>query len=205
MSELGRYFSVSGAMTDFYKFLFINVFFIFGLPGCVSVPALPEAPGVFAIKGKVGIREGEEQFSASFLWLQEEHGFQIDLWGPLGQGRVQLVKKDAEIELRNARDEVLATGDVETVMREQLGWSLPIDVLPAWVQGRPLAGVASRKQSFDAAGHLTDFEQLGWRVELDRYQTHLNASGSHALPTRITATSGHSRIRLAVAEWQLGT
>jgi len=175
--------------------------------GCVSLPQLPDSGATFALKGKVAISEGDERFTASILWQQQGGDFEIDLWGPLGQGRVQLVKQNARMVLRNGQDEVLLEGDPEALMRDQLGWSLPVDVLPAWVQGQPLAGVGSRDLDYDDAGRLTAFEQLGWQVALARYQPVAGSTGDESvgrtLPTRVDARKGDSRLRLAIAEWKI--
>lgn len=200
-------------MTDFYNLFFLKAFpgpawrrgsflLLLCLAGCVSTPEAPEVPVTFVIAGKVGVREAGENFSANLLWHQQGTAFEIDLWGPLGQGRVKLVKKNDLIELRSDRG-LLAEGDAETVMRQQLGWSLPVDVLPAWVQGQPLTHAPVRAISRDDRGRISGFEQLGWTVLLERYRTVENALVQRDLPTRVTATRGEDRVRLVVSEWRI--
>ena len=172
------------------------------LAGCAGLPGMPEAPETFVLSGKVGVREARESFSANLLWHQKGEAFDIDLWGPLGQGRVKLVKKDDGIVLRSDRG-VLAEGEADAVMRAHLGWSLPVDVLPAWVQGGPYAGAPAEGLSRDDEGRLTAFTQLGWAVLLERYQTVQDGEAGRDLPTRITATRDDARVRLVVSEWRL--
>jgi len=190
-------------VTDFYKLLFLNVFFTAIVTGCVSLPPAGDTPGAFALKGKVAVRENGENFSANILWQQTGGGFEIDLWGPLGQGRTQLVKKNAEIQVLNGRGEVLTRGDAEAVMREQIGWALPIEVLPAWVQGRPVASEAADELSYDDSGRVASFRQLDWSVQLERYETLSNTEGTRDLPTRITAWNERTRLRLVISEWEI--
>jgi outer membrane lipoprotein LolB len=194
-------------VTDGYKPLFLNVFFVpvllLMLEGCVSMLPVPTTPDEFSLRGKVAVRDGEERFSASILWLQRGNSFEIDLWGPLGQGRVQLVKNGEQLVLRNGQGETLTEGDAETVMRRHLGWSLPIDVLPAWVQGRTLAEVASEELIYGDKGELMTFRQLDWRVRLDHYRTLEGVAGSRYLPGRITAEKDTARLRLVITEWQI--
>lgn len=186
-------------MTNRYNLLFLNVFLVFVTTGCATVPQSPESPETFLLRGKVAVAESVEHFSANLLWHQRGEGFEIDLWGPLGQGRTKIVKTDDEIEIRTDRGVVLA-GEPATVMRDELGWSLPMDVLPSWVQGRPFAGVASSDLVRDEAGRLNGFKQLGWTVTLGRYQ---NVDDRRVLPTRVTATRAESSVRLVITEWQL--
>ena len=162
------------------------------------------------LTGKVGVREANESFSANLLWHQMGEAFEIDLWGPLGQGRVKLVKKDGEISLESDKG-VLARGEPEAVMQAHLGWSLPLEVLPAWVQGGPVAHIPATDLSQDDAGRVLGFRQLGWSVELERYQSVPVAAGPGAgaavverqLPRRVTATREDARVRLVISEWRL--
>lgn len=168
----------------------------------MSTPTGPDVPETFVLAGKVAVREAGENFSANVLWHQQGEAFDIDLWGPLGQGRVKLVKKDDIIQLRSDRG-VLAEGEPETLMREQLGWSLPIDVLPAWVQGQPLVAEPVTDLTRDDEGRVAGFEQLGWTVALDRYARVQNDREQRQLPTRVTATRADARIRLVISEWRI--
>jgi len=172
------------------------------LASCVGLPEAPEVPETFVLSGKVGVREARESFSANLLWHQKGDAFDIDLWGPLGQGRVKLVKKGDGIQLRSGRG-VLAEGDADQVMREHLGWSLPVDVLPAWVQGEPFLDAPVTDLARDVEGRVTGFRQLGWAVVLERYQPVQHAAGYRDLPTRVTATRDASRVRLVISEWRL--
>jgi outer membrane lipoprotein LolB len=191
-------------VTDCRKLLFFHIFLLLtGLSGCQSLPAPAPGPGSFSLKGKVAVSEGGERFSANLLWQQDAEDFRIDLWGPLGQGRVRLVKQGQEVRLESTAGEVLAEGESERVMREQLGWSLPVAVLPAWVQGRPLAGVAAEDVRYDEAGRITAFRQLGWAVALEGYQTLSGELGARSLPSRVKALSDTASVRLVVSAWEI--
>ena len=176
------------------------------IAGCAGLPSQPETPETFVLAGNVGVREADESFSANLLWHQMGEAFEIDLWGPLGQGRVKLVKKDGEISLESEKG-VIAQGEPEAVMRSHLGWSLPLEVLPAWVQGGPLPTIPVSGLTEDEAGRVSGFEQLGWKVQLERYQeVPAAADGAGAerqLPRRVTATREDARVRLVISEWRL--
>jgi outer membrane lipoprotein LolB len=175
------------------------------IAGCTGLPSPPQTPETFVLTGKVGVREADESFSANLLWHQMGEAFEIDLWGPLGQGRVKLVKKDGEIRLESDKG-VLAQGEPEAVMRAHLGWSLPLEVLPAWVQGGPVAGVPASNLTQDEAGRVLSFGQLGWDVVLERYLSIPESVDSEApareLPRRVTATREDARVRLVISEWR---
>lgn len=185
------------------NFLVFLVLSVLAGAGCVSLPDVGPAAGGFHLRGKLGIVYPADSFSARFLWRQQRSAFTIDLWGPLGQGRVQLSGDDDYLELRNGDGEVISAGDADAVMRRHLGWSLPLDVLPQWVRGRPAPGVPVSGRGKDAEGRLRTFTQLGWTVELERYQQVADGDSESFLPHRVTARRGDERVRLAISEWQI--
>ncbi len=175
--------------------------------GCATLPEQAPVAGGFHLLGKLGIVQGGDSVSARFLWRQSPRRFSIDLWGPLGQGRVNLVGSERRIELRRGDGSVISRGPPEAVMVEHLGWSLPLSVLPEWVRGRPAPGLPVNDPQYDAAGRLAAFEQLDWRVELERYQA-VDGGAAEAvegaeLPHRVTASRGAYRIRLVISEWRI--
>ncbi len=58
--------------------------------GCALSRPEPMAPADFRLGGKIAVRGGAEAFSASFDWAQRGETYDVEFWGPLGQGRVRL-------------------------------------------------------------------------------------------------------------------
>ena len=88
-------------------------------------------------------------------------------------------------------------------MTEELGWSLPLEVFPAWVLGAPLQGLPSGGYQYNADGRLEAFTQLGWRINLDRYTEVELSDGKRWLPRRVRAGKGASLVRLVITRWQI--
>lgn len=194
------------------KLLWLFAFFLV-LAGCAGLPRSGPAEGGFHLRGTLGVVDGEQSFSARFLWQQDRDAFLIDLWGPLGQGRVQLAGDRRRLELREGDGTLISRGPPQQVMARHLGWSLPLDVLPQWVRGRPAQGLPVQDERRDENGRLTGFRQLGWQVTLERYRAvPQGVAGSGAggeagagvsLPHRVTASRDGYRVRLAIGEWRL--
>lgn len=196
------------------KSLLLNIFLLGMVAGCAALPRHEPTEGGFSLRGNLGINQAQERFSARFYWRQNGDNFLIDLWGPLGQGRVALEGDERRLELREGDGTLISEGPPEAVMRQHLGWSLPLSVLPEWIQGRPADGLPIGDPLYDDAGRLIAFSQLDWRVELERYQRVGIADGEAAgglngprsgsyLPHRVTATRDAYRVRLAVSAWQI--
>lgn len=148
-----------------------------------------------------GSRDGASStgLSASFVWDQFENGYQIELWGPLGQGRTRLIGDGAALTIITSRGETLAREDAESLMVRALGWSVPIDVLPEWIQGRTASATPVLEEVRDGEARLASFRQLGWSIELSRYR---DVSGT-ALPGRLVARRGGHKITIICREWLL--
>ncbi len=186
-----------------YKRWIFNVFLLVLSTGCAGVAVPPPAPEGFVLRGKLAVVEGEQSVSARFIWRQTGAAFSIDLWGPFGQGQMRLEGDGRELILRDAAGQVLTRGTGDEVMRAQLGWSLPLAVLPEWVQGRPHPGLPSTDRATDPEGRLTSFRQLEWTVALGRYGPPKKASAGREMPHQVNARQGIYRVRLAISEWQI--
>ena len=177
--------------------------------GCSTAPPVPDFAEAFSLSGKLGVVSPEQQFSARLAWRQAAPDpaaaagrFVIDLWGPFGRGRVQL-RGDAEhLQLLDADGTLLRAGSHRDVMLAELGWYLPLDVLPRWVLGRPDPALPSAELVYSAEGRLAGFDQLGWRVAYDRFSPVPGAPRGAPLAHRIDASRDGYRLRLAVAEWR---
>ncbi|MYH16221.1 MAG: outer membrane lipoprotein LolB [Gammaproteobacteria bacterium] len=179
------------------KLLFLNAIFValWLLAGCVSVP--PISPGTdFSIKGKIGVVDGGESWSARFVWRQSGERFEIDLWGPLGQGQTRLRGTPDRLEITDADGDVRTSGSPEALMLAELGWSLPLSLLLDWLQGRPSVKAPVAEATSDPEGNLTGFRQLGWQVRFERAKQ----APADAPPRRITAEKPGYRVRVAVSE-----
>ncbi|MCZ6711117.1 MAG: lipoprotein insertase outer membrane protein LolB [Gammaproteobacteria bacterium] len=164
---------------------------------------LSEAPGDFQLRGKLGVLEGRESFSARFLWFQQGPEFTIDLWGPLGQGRVRLTGDAQRLAVLDGDGAILTEGPHAEVMLAQLGWTLPLAVLPNWVLGEPGDDALIEQSRYDDDGRLLGFEQLDWAVVFSQHREIVGSKGARWVPRKITARKGNYQVRLVISEWQI--
>lgn len=167
---------------------------ILTLSGCVSTPRPPigELAPDFVASGKISFRSPNGNHTASFKWTQyvsadERQQYAVEVWGPLGQGRTQLRGNSQQMSVARG-DEILAVGTPEEVMTAYLGWVMPIDLLPAWLQGE---GVDPENSVLDVAG---------WRVEFSRFSDQ-QSNGAMPRPGRLDARLGSERIIVLIREF----
>ena len=190
-------------MVNVYKLLFLNTFFCLFLAGCVSMEKTPVAPGGFQLKGKLAVEEAGERHSGNFLWRQRSEEFAIDIWGPLGQGRIHLVGDSVTLSVLDGDGAVVRRGSRDQVMEAALGWSMPLDVLTAWVFGEPDPDLPARALSYGDDGRLESFEQAGWAIALAQYRQVDETSEARWLPRKVDVRRAGTRIRLIIADWQI--
>lgn len=170
------------------------IFLVLVVAGCAVQPLVLD-PGVdFRVTGKFGVRDGDDGYSARFTWAQSFDAYDIEVWGPLGQGRTRLSGDSNRMTVLQG-EEVLAVGTPEEVMAASLGWSVPIGVLPAWIRGRPHRQLAFGEVVRDAEDRFVEFVQAGWQVELSRY------ADEEENPGRIVATRGDRRVTVIVRDY----
>ena len=153
----------------------------------------------FRLRGKIAVRVDQEAFSASFDWRQAGPRYEIELWGPLGQGRTRLSGDDSMLSIADGRGEMLRSTDAAALMEKNLGWAVPMASLRHWVRGGYDPAVPAANRSYAQDGHLRTFEQLGWAVYLQRWSD--TAIGP--APGRIIATQAGRRIVVVCRDWSL--
>jgi len=171
---------------------------------CATPPTHPvqppaELPGTWLAQGRLAVTADEEAWHGTFAWHQAPAQVLIEMAGPLGQGSVRLREDHTGALLEVGADQVFHGRDTEALLREQLGWSLPVRGLRYWITGRPdpdRPAIVRR----DEAGRVISLEQDGWDVACTRYLD----VGAGVLPHRLVLEREALRIRLVIDRWQPG-
>jgi outer membrane lipoprotein LolB len=162
------------------------------LAACATVPeTLP--PGGFSLVGRVLVRYGDEAASGRFTWRHTAAADELLISTPLGQGVAEITRRDGVYTLVAANGERYSAADPERLTRQVLGYALPLEGLPDWVQGRPERGVEALTR-YDGE-RLAELRQRGWVIDY--------SGADERPPKRVRLTRGDLDIRLVIDEWQL--
>ncbi len=101
--------------------------------------------------------------------------------------------------MRTANNKILTADDPETLMRENLGWSIPIEGLHYWLLGIPDPRSPIATLGLDNKGRMTDMEQAGWRIQVRGYMH----TGDVELPAKLFLYTPRMHVRLAVQRWEI--
>ncbi len=148
--------------------------------------------------GRVGVKTGDDGWTASFSWRQTGDDYSIRIHGPLGRGLVELAGNPDRVLLMQTGQPVRVAQSPEALLYQATGWSFPISGLRYWILGVPVAGQAER-HSLNAGGGLQRLHQAGWEIEYSDYQP---VDGMN-LPVKLKLANGDIRVKLIAREWQL--
>ncbi len=171
------------------------------LGGCVSAPK-PQlrGPSDFLVSGKMAVRAPEGNFSARFRWIQTGGSYELELWGPFGQGRRRLAGNHHTLSVLDGQGQLLLRGSPGQVMLEQLGFEVPLGSLAFWIQGLPDPQQPQSRLSRNAQGEVAGFRQASWDVA---YPSYIDASADRRLPQRVEAVNERYQVKLAISRWDV--
>ena len=153
----------------------------------------------WSFTGRIVVRNGGEGFSGTLRWRQDGERFLLRIIAPLAQGSWQLAGDPRGVEMSAPKGERRSAADAETLLREVLGWSVPVAGARYWVSGIPDPSSDVRKLDLDEQGRLAVLEQAGWNISELEYVP----VGSYELPKRLSLRRDELLVKLAVSRWEL--
>lgn len=173
--------------------LLVNGFFLF-LPllagACATLVPTDREPD-FSVAGRIGAVSGTAGASGDFLWRQYASGFDVQFWGPLGQGRTQVVADGDTLSVRTPRGERVVDSKARDWIRRELYLDLPVLALASWINGHPAPEWPAGSVSEDG------FSQLGWRIEVAAWD---HWEGRRK-PRKLIASRADYRVTIVCREW----
>jgi outer membrane lipoprotein LolB len=189
------------------------VFAVFTFAGCARQPVYLPQPDRAALwethrarlatlqgwqfRGRIAVKLKQDAWSATLYWRETRDTYTLRVVAPLGRGTFELSGSAAGVELHTADNRILRAADAEALLRDNLGWQLPVSGLRWWVRGLPHPGAGTDHLGINASGMLDDLNQDGWRVEYQEYRP----GGEPVLPGRLSLENGEVRVRLVISEW----
>jgi outer membrane lipoprotein LolB len=146
--------------------------------------------------GSVGISYSGKTDIGTFVWHQKGLAYDFRTYGPLNVASIRIEGQPGRATLwKNAHTSRTAVTP-EVLMRQELGWFLPLSNLRFWSRGLAAPGVVGQ-QRYDEFGHLQVLQQQGWLINYQRYQ----AVGNIDLPRNVVMTHRDLRVKIIFKEW----
>jgi len=105
----------------------------------------------------------EQSAVGSFLWRERGTDVQLELMSPLGQTMAVVSQNNQGATLELPNQPPRRAPEVDTLMQDALGFSLPVSGLRDWLRARPAPGTPARVAR-DAQSRPETIEQNGWTV-----------------------------------------
>lgn len=175
------------------KPLLVNVFFLvvpFAISACATLLPTDREPD-FSVVGRIGAVAGTAGASGDFLWRQYPSGFDVQFWGPLGQGRTHVVVEGDTLSVLTARGERVVDSKARDWIRRELYLDLPVRALASWINGHPAPEWPAGDLGEDA------FRQLGWRIEIAAW----DEWNGRRQPRKLVVSRDEYRVTIVCREW----
>ncbi len=120
------------------------------------------------VKGKIAVKAGSKGGHASLRWDRNKDVQHIELFGPLGGGRVVIDAGAEGAHLQDTKGGDMRGESIAGLVEQRLGWPLPFDQLPYWLRGLPTGEEAIIE--WDELGQIARMNDSGWQVSYLEYQ-----------------------------------
>jgi outer membrane lipoprotein LolB len=151
------------------------------------------------IQGAIAIRTKKQASSASVSWQQKGKQYKINLFGPLGSGAVTISGQPGNSILQTANKQIFKAKTPEQLLKQELGWNVPVSNLYYWIRGLPNPHI-SAKLKFDKYHHIIEIKQQNWDVKYLSY----SATNNLDLPHKTTITNKSLNLRIIINKWEIG-
>jgi outer membrane lipoprotein LolB len=151
------------------------------------------------LAGRMSVRFKNDAWSASLYWRQELDSYNVGIVAPLSQGSIEINGDANTVNLKTSDDQVYSNDDVDLLMQQNLGWSIPVSAMQYWIKGLPAPDLKIDKIILDDMGKLDELTQSNWHIT---YQTYTRAE-EYDLPSRLQITRENLIIRLNINSWTI--
>lgn len=198
------------------KAIALSLFFLLFIQGCADVTTMTKQEPVddvdrvwlerqqrlsaikaWAVEGRLAIRTDDDAWSATLQWAQKEQLYMMRVIAPLGQGTYEVKRGYGKVSLLTAENELYEAEDAESLMLNNLGWSVPVEGLKYWIRGLPDPDYRIENIKVDEHALMTELEQSGWKISFSRY----SEEEQYILPGKIVLNNERVKITVLAKDW----
>ena len=151
------------------------------------------------LTGKLGVRQPDSGTAFGIVWDQDGSDYEVRVRGPMGQSAALLRGNEHRVTIERPGGSTLRGDDVGALLREALGWDIPVNALRFWARGLPHPLLELESAAYLDTGWFAELGQLGWRVAFSRYRE----VEALSLPGRIRASRDGVTLTLVVTRWNM--
>lgn len=158
----------------------------------------------WTVQAHIGVTTARDSGSGDLEWHQDGDAYSFTVRAPITGKTWKLSGDSRGATLEGIDEHAVSDSDVQRLLRERIGWDVPLASLRAWIFGMR-APASQAELQFDDDNRPALIEQGGWKVEYRDWFAANEIPGSDvSLPRRVFAANGSTRIKLAIYDWSLG-
>ncbi|MBJ7549318.1 lipoprotein insertase outer membrane protein LolB [Marinomonas ostreistagni] len=186
------------------KRLFAGLITVIVVTGCSMTPTTPTKPVPESIEqiqswqteGRVGIRTETDAISGNFNWSHNTEHYELNIYGPFGQGATRLEGTPGS-EAKLSYDDKVAKGEsAEALLYYELGWHFPVTNVQYWIRGLASPNTPA-ETAYREDGTPEQIIQDGWTIT---YKEFTNVD-QLKLPQRMQVVHTPYRVNLIITDW----
>lgn len=152
----------------------------------------------WTITAHIGVSDGQDGGSGELVWKQDGDHYDFTVHAPV-TGKTWKLSGDASHATLEGVDPQPDNGsNPERLLKDRLGWDVPLSKLGAWARGLRAPGSVAQLQ-FDAENRPAVIEQDGWKVEYRDWYIDRNPP----LPKKLFASRGSAHVRMSIENWSI--
>lgn len=172
-----------------------------GLPGCamwqetkgsVADAESPLSLRSWRMEGRIGVQARETAWQASLDWEHDAVQDRLRISGPFSQGMVSIIVQDDLIYLNEGNGKTALSHDPDALLRQRLGFAVPLSSLRYWMVGVPDPALPSRPAE-------PGFQQAGWQVTPEKRLRTANWD----LPQKLRLEGAGVRLKILADDWKV--
>ncbi|MCL2918089.1 lipoprotein insertase outer membrane protein LolB [Shewanella litorisediminis] len=189
----------------FTKFTLAGLTSLLLLSGCSLTPTVALQPvsvqsasdaKAWELKGKLLIRTNGDKVSANLFWLNTPDNAELRLTSMLGT-TVLLLTQNRDGATLEVDGKSYSDPSPQRLLDGLSGFTLPIDALPYWITGQPMAGDEVEYDALNRPKTIISADGL-WSISISSWQTQSGAS----VPRTLDLKHASASIKLQTNEWQ---
>ncbi len=147
--------------------------------------------------GRIAVQSGEKAWQANLFWEHEPQQDRLRLSGPWSQGLVSIILQKDLIYLNEGGGVTTLSKDPDAMLREKLGFVVPLASLRYWVLGRPNPALSSHSGTAHESDEDRAFEQSGWQIQIQS----TSPVDGWLLPQKLVAQGAGVKLKIVTDQW----
>jgi len=151
----------------------------------------------WSLTGRTIITQNKEAINVGLRWQEYDDHYQIKLEGPFSQGGVTLEGRAHHVTLATSDGKHATATTPEQLIKNIVGWELPISALRDWTRGLPSLKQDISQADYNDKGQLIHLVQHDWNIQFLRYIPFEDME----MPGKIFIKHPDLSMRLIISDW----